>query len=120
SDHLRRWQLEGKVILFYGGNIGVAQDCDNLLRLARRLGEAATDAHLLLVGEGSEVSRVRRAVALQKLGNVSIQDALSQAEFLRLVESIDIGLVSLDRKLRTQNFPGKILSYMHAGRPILA
>lgn len=120
SEFRRRWGLEGKVVLFYGGNIGVAQDCDNLLRLARGLHDAAPEAQVLLVGEGSEVPRLRRAVAEQGLANVSIYDALPQPEYTRLVPEIDIGLISLDRNLRTQNFPGKMLSYMHAGRPILA
>jgi glycosyltransferase involved in cell wall biosynthesis len=120
ADHRRRWGLEGKVVLFYGGNLGVAQDCDNLLRLASRLRQEAPEAHLLLVGEGSEVPRLRSIIAEQRLENVSIQDALPQDEYLELVGAVDIGLISLDRNLRTQNFPGKLLSYMHAGRPILA
>ena len=115
-----RWGLDGKVTLFYGGNIGVAQDCDNLLRLARGLRDTAPAAQVLLVGEGSEVARLRSAAAEQRLSNVGIHDALPQDEFIRLVSEVDVGLISLDRKLRTQNFPGKMLGYMHAGLPILA
>jgi len=31
-----------------------------------------------------------------------------------------VGLISLDRNLKTQNFPGKMLGYMYHGKPILA
>jgi glycosyltransferase involved in cell wall biosynthesis len=37
-----------------------------------------------------------------------------------MVGQFDIGLISLDRKLKTQNFPGKMLSYLVSGLPILA
>jgi glycosyltransferase involved in cell wall biosynthesis len=120
TSHRAQWQLQGKIVLFYGGNLGVAQDCDNLLRLAAGLLKVAPEAHLLLVGEGSELSRLRRVVAEEHLDNVTIRDALPQTEYLDLVSEIDIGLISLDRKLRTQNFPGKLLSYMYAAKPILA
>jgi glycosyltransferase involved in cell wall biosynthesis len=120
TNYRARWGLQGKVILFYGGNIGVAQDCDNLVRLARSLQREAPEAHVLLVGEGSEVPRLRRVIADERLPNISIQDSLPQEEYLNLVGSVDIGLISLNRNLRTQNFPGKLLSYMHAGRPVLA
>jgi glycosyltransferase involved in cell wall biosynthesis len=37
-----------------------------------------------------------------------------------MVAECDVGLLSLDRGLKTQNFPGKMLSYMDQGKPILA
>jgi glycosyltransferase involved in cell wall biosynthesis len=116
----RQFGLENKIILFYGGNIGVAQDMDNLLRLAARLRDTAPEAHFLFVGDGSEVPRILRLVAAEQLDNVTIKDALSQEDYLALVSEIDVGLISLDRQLKTQNFPGKMLSYMHAAKPILA
>ena len=33
---------------------------------------------------------------------------------------MDIGIVSLERNLKTQNFPGKMLGYMYSSLPMLA
>lgn len=114
-----RLGLEGKVVFFYGGNVGVAQDMDNILRLARSL-QAESNAAVLIVGDGSEFRRVSAAIAAEGLDNVQILPAVGQREYLSMLREVDVGLISLDRKLRTQNFPGKMLGYMYFGIPILA
>jgi glycosyltransferase involved in cell wall biosynthesis len=114
-----RLGLEGKTVFFYGGNIGVAQDMDNLLRLAERLGDEP-GAHFLFVGDGSEVERLRRVTNERRLDNVTFHPGVDQERYLTMVAEFDVGLLSLDRKLATQNFPGKMLSYMQASLPILA
>ncbi|OVE82418.1 hypothetical protein BVY04_01045 [bacterium M21] len=111
--------LEGKVIFFYGGNIGVAQDMDNILRLAARMA-VHDDLHFLLVGAGSEVPRLKKIIRDRKVKNITIHDTVSQEEYLGMLDEFDVGILTLDKELKTQNFPGKILGYMAAGMPILA
>lgn len=111
--------LQGKVVFFYGGNIGVAQDMDNIIRLAKNLRSEPT-AFFLLVGDGSEVPRLKSAIASNGLTNIAIHDAVGQREYLSMLSEFDVGLISLDRGLRTQNFPGKMLGYMYHSMPILA
>lgn len=118
SDYRRQLGLQNKVVFFYGGNIGVAQDMDNILRLATSLRQEQ-QIHFLLVGEGSEVTRLKLLIAAGKLKNIQILPPVGQAEYLAMLSEFDIGLVSLDRRLRTQNFPGKILGYMSAAKPML-
>ncbi len=115
----KRLGLNGKIVFFYGGNIGVAQDMDNIIRLAESLADR-DDVHFLLVGEGSEVSRLNAVIAAKKLANISIHPAVCQEDYLGLVGEFDVGLISLDRDLKTHNFPGKMLGYMYHGLPILA
>jgi len=111
--------LEGKVVFFYGGNIGVAQDMDNILRLAERL-RNDPDVFFLLVGEGSEAARIRQIISEKGLLNIRLMGAVDQEEYLAMVSEFDIGLISLDKKLKTHNFPGKMLGYMYNAMPILA
>ncbi|MEX2113675.1 MAG: glycosyltransferase family 4 protein [Pirellulales bacterium] len=115
----RRLGLDGKVIFFYGGNIGVAQDMDNVLRLAELL-RHERNVHFLLLGDGSEFARLQADIARRSLSNVSLHPAVSQREYLGVLSEIDVGLISLDRRLKTQNLPGKMLGYMYHCRPILA
>jgi glycosyltransferase involved in cell wall biosynthesis len=114
-----RLGLENKVVFFYGGNIGLAQDMDNILRLAEALRNEPT-AYFLLVGDGSEVPRLKRKIAEQNLTNIYIHPSIDQEEYLAMLSEFDVGLISLDRGLKTQNFPGKMLSYMYLAKPILA
>lgn len=119
QNYRKRLSLEDKVVFFYGGNIGVAQDMDNIVRLAERMtGEPR--AFFLLVGDGSEVDRLRNLIASNKLTNVVLLDAVDQFEYLAMLSEFDIGLITLDHKLKTHNFPGKMLGYMYNSMPILA
>ena len=45
--------LSKKIILFYGGNVGFAQDMQNIARLARNM-RPLLNSHILLVGRGDE------------------------------------------------------------------
>jgi O26-antigen biosynthesis N-acetyl-L-fucosamine transferase len=114
-----RLGLEKKVVFVYGGNIGVAQDIENLLRLAVRLAPR-TDIHFLMVGSGSEVARLNSSIAAHGLRNIQVLPAVSQEEYLSMISEFDVGLISLDARLKTHNIPGKLLSYLYWGLPVLA
>jgi glycosyltransferase involved in cell wall biosynthesis len=111
--------LQGKVVFFYGGNIGVAQDMDNVLRLAESLRDER-DVHFLLVGDGSEVPRLKELIRTKSLENVTIHPPLDLRAYLAALAEFDVGLITLDRALKTQNFPGKMLGYMSFAIPTLA
>lgn len=111
--------LQDRVIFFYGGNLGVAQDLGNIIRLAAALRSHAK-AHFLLVGEGSESERLKDSIRAERLTNIQVLPSLPEDEYLALLSESDVGLVSLDRRLKTHNLPGKLLSYMERGKPVLA
>ena len=92
---------------------------DNILRLAEAL-QNEKNAFFLLVGDGSEVPRLKSLMDAKGLTNIAIHPPVDQEAYLEMLSEFDVGLVSLDRGLRTQNFPGKILSYMDQAKPILA
>ena len=119
TDYRDRLGLQGKVVFLFGGNIGVAQDMSNILRLAARLAPRR-DIHFLLVGEGSEVSRVTKAIETGRLTNIQIIPGLPQEQYLSMVAEFDFGLISLDARLTSHNIPGKLLSYLYWGLPVLA
>jgi glycosyltransferase involved in cell wall biosynthesis len=115
----RELGLEGKVVLFFGGNLGVQQDMDNLVRLADNLRDE-TGIRILLIGEGSEVPHVEKQIESKRLDNLILRPAVDQTTYLGLVREFDVGLITLDRRLKHQNFPGKLFSYLASSKPVLA
>lgn len=115
----QQMNLEGKTVFFYGGNIGVAQDMDNIVRLAASLREEPK-IFFLLVGEGSEAPRLQAQIAERGLANMRILPPVPQGEYLQMLSEFDVGLVTLDRRLSSHNLPGKIFGYMNNALPILA
>jgi O26-antigen biosynthesis N-acetyl-L-fucosamine transferase len=118
TAYRRELGLEGKVVYFYGGNIGHAQDMMNIVRLAKAM-EDEPRAHFVLLGAGDEVELVRDAIDQLSLSNMTLLPAVSQEEFKNILAEFDVGLFSLHRDHVTHNFPGKLLGYMVQQKPIL-
>jgi len=110
--------LQGKVIYFYGGNIGHAQDMANLMRLAKGM-QHHPDAHFLFIGQGDEYELVERYVREHKLSNTTLLPSIPQEAFKKVLCEVNVGLFSLARSHKAHNFPGKLLGYMVNGLPIL-
>lgn len=110
--------LQDKIIYFYGGNIGHAQDMMNIVRLARNM-QHEPQAHFLLVGAGDEFDLVIQALTRMHLTNITLLPSVSQDVYKEILAEIDIGLFSLHRDHTTHNFPGKLLGYMVQEKPIL-
>lgn len=110
--------LEDKVVFFYGGNIGVAQNMKNLIRLAIKLKNNET-AHLLFVGEGDEVDLILSEKSRNHLDNMTYLPPVNQDIYFEMMNEFDVGLFSLHPEHTTHNFPGKLLGYMEYSKPIL-
>ena len=118
SNYRTALGLEDKVVYFYGGNIGHAQDMMNIVRLAIAM-RPEPNAHFVLVGAGDEVELVREAMAQYDLHNMTLLPSVTQDEFKNMLAEFDIGLFSLHHDHTTHNFPGKLLGYMVQEKPIL-
>ncbi len=119
DTYRKKWGIGEKILCIYGGNVGRAQGLKNLVEIAVLLVENET-LHIAIVGDGTEVNRVRDEINIRKLDNIRYYGSLPQDEFQMAIAEADIGLVFLDPRLTTNNFPGKLLSYMRAGIPIVA
>jgi len=118
SNYKEKLGLVGKIIYFYGGNIGHAQDMMNIVRLAKNM-QNETKAHFVLVGAGDEVELVREAMEKEQLKNMTLLPSVTQDEFKQMLAEFDVGLFTLHKEHSTHNFPGKLLGYMVQELPIL-
>jgi glycosyltransferase involved in cell wall biosynthesis len=111
--------LAGRTVFVYTGNMGAAQGMDCLIDLAVSL-KANDQVGFLFVGRGSDVARLRGLVDAQQLHNVIFLDEVDSAEIPAILDQCHIGLIALDPRHTTHNIPGKLLSYLRAGLPVLA
>ena len=114
----KQLKLEDKIVFFYGGNIGHAQNMLNLVRLAVKLKEN-TNAHFLFVGKGDEVDLILTEKEKHQLNNITYLPSVDQETYFNMLCEFDIGLFSLHPGHKTHNFPGKLLGYMEYSKPIL-
>lgn len=112
-------KLKGRTILVYIGNMGVAQGLCLLFELVRDLRDSV-EFGFVFVGRGSEVSRLRAMIETEQLTNALLYDEIDSAAIPSLLAQCHVGLLSLDVRHRSHNIPGKFLSYIRSGLPVLA
>ena len=114
----QRLGLGGKTIFFFGGNLGKAQDMDNIVRLTANL-KSSPEAHFLLVGKGDEYESIASKKAKLALDNITLLPAVQPEEYFDMLAEADVGIFSLHPSRRGQDMPGKILGYLSCGKPVL-
>lgn len=119
SIRLQHTALIGRKVFVYAGNMGVAQNMDVILDAAERL-KHRKDLGFLLVGRGSERDRLQRSAAARGLDNMLFFDEIDPDEIPDLYRQCHVGIVSLDPRHKSHNIPGKFLTYMQCGLPVLA
>lgn len=111
--------LAGRKVFVYAGNMGVAQGMSILLDLAGKL-QKREDVGFLFVGRGSDVQRLRAEAQSRNLDNVVFFDEIHPDEIPNLYAQCSVGIVALDPRHKSHNIPGKFLTYMQSGLPVLA
>ena len=111
--------LAGRKVFVYAGNMGVAQGMDILLDLAERL-RSRPDVGFLFVGRGSDSARLKATAQSRQLDNVVFFDEIDPDEIPDLYAQCDAGIVALDPRHKSHNIPGKFLTYIQSGLPVLA
>lgn len=116
---LNETPLAGRKVFVYAGNMGVAQGMDILLDLAEKL-LVRPDVGFLFVGRGSDAQRLKKSAESRGLTNVIFFDEIHPDEIPDLYSQCSIGIVALDPRHKSHNIPGKFLTYMQSGLPVLA
>jgi len=111
--------IASRVIFVYAGNIGIAQGMQTFLQLIESLKENA-DIGFLIVGRGSEAEAIKQVIHHQDLHNALVFDEIAPFEIPGLFEQCNVGLMFLDRRHQTHNIPGKLVTYLQSGLPVLA
>ena len=111
--------LAGRKVFVYAGNMGVAQGMDSVDALLEHF---ATDPKVgfLLVGRGSEVGKIEEKIRTKAWSHVLLLDEVAPDEMGGILSQCHISLIFLDARHQTHNIPGKLISYLKAGLPVLA
>jgi glycosyltransferase involved in cell wall biosynthesis len=99
--------------------MGIAQGMDIMIDLAFHL-RHRSDIGFLFVGRGSEVDRLKLRVTELSIKNTLFFEEIKSDEMLELLAQCHVGLLALDPRHKSHNIPGKFLTYLTAGLPILA
>jgi glycosyltransferase involved in cell wall biosynthesis len=119
SINVQSTSLAGRQIAVYAGNMGVAQGVDAVIAMAEAMVHRQ-DVGFLLVGRGSEVGRLKALASSRGLMNVAFHDEIPPDQIPALYDQCHLGLVVLSPRHKSHNIPGKFISYIQNGLPVLA
>lgn len=108
-----------KFYITYNGNIGLTQNMDMLLEVAKAL-ETNEDIQFVLVGNGAYLEDVKRIIAEQNVQNVTLLPFQPYEEISHVFSLGDVSLVISKPGVGANSVPSKTWSIMSASRPVLA
>ena len=112
-------KFKDKTILIYSGNMGLAQDMYKLLRFIK-LFENDSRFGFIFIGRGSEFNFINKLISNESYSNLLLFNEISPGQLRRLYSECHIGLIALDHRHKSHNIPGKFLSYIQSGLPVIA
>lgn len=109
-----------KFYITYSGNIGLTQNMDMLLEVAKELETAEPDIQFVLIGEGAYKKRVQEIIAEKNIGNVALLPFQPYEDISHVFSLGDAGLVISKPGVGENSVPSKTWSILSASRPVLA
>lgn len=115
-----RKEPNGQIDLLFAGNIGKAQSVETIVRAAKET-EDIENLHWHIVGDGSELERCKALAGELGVRSVTFYGRKPLKEMPLYYAKADAMLVTLmDDPVISLTLPGKVQTYMAAGKPIIA
>lgn len=108
-----------KFYITYNGNIGLTQNMDMLLEVAKAL-EANEDIQFVLVGNGAYLEQVKQIIKDRNVGNVTLLPFQPYEDISHVFSLGNVSLVISKPGVGANSVPSKTWSIMSASRPVLA
>lgn len=119
SDMRKKYNLEGKFIVIFGGNLALGQCVENIADLAAHYLDN-DNIRFVIIGKGVKKDELQKMAEEQQLTNMVFFDFMPRNDYLRFVKSADLGLISIHGNNAAPTCPSKVLSYMSLKIPVLA
>ena len=108
-----------KFYITYSGNIGLTQNMDLLLDVARSL-EDNEEIQFVLIGEGAYKEQVKEVITRNNIKNVTLLPFQPYEDISHVFSLGDVGIIISKPGVGENSVPSKTWSIMSASRPVLA
>lgn len=108
---------DNKLKLLYAGNIGMAQDWDTLIELARMTIGQEIDYYV--IGEGMMRDYVKDKIAELELSNIHLLPYQPRSLMPEVIGFSDIQFIFMQPQIAAQGFPSKVYTVMASAKPLV-
>ena len=108
-----------KFYVTYCGNIGLTQNMEMLLEVAKAV-ESNEDIHFVLVGEGAFKKELEEIIKDKNIRNITLLPFQPYEDISHVFSLGDVGIIISKPGVGANSVPSKTWSIMSASRPVLA
>ncbi len=121
NEVAEKTEIDGNINLLFAGNVGAAQRVDLIVRAAAIIEKKGIPVRWQIVGDGSELKACKELTNELGLKSVTFHGRHPVEEMPTFYAKADAMLLTLDDdEIISYTLPGKIQSYMAAGKPVIA
>ena len=102
----------------FAGNIGGGQDVQKVLKFINLIPDDILDK-FYIIGNGITAHKMNRNKLLKKNNKIIFKNKLSQKKYTQFLEKVDFGIISLNDKIKSVNYPGRLFSYLMANKAVI-
>jgi glycosyltransferase involved in cell wall biosynthesis len=103
--------------MLYAGNIGLAQEWDLVLNLAKEIrNESIT---IWIIGEGVKKEYLALQIEKHKLSNIKLLPYQDRKYMPAINLFADFHFIAMHKSMENEGFPSKVYSIMASGRPLV-
>tara|TARA_B100001059_G_C17791281_1_gene560304 strand:+ start:76 stop:1326 length:1251 start_codon:yes stop_codon:yes gene_type:complete len=110
-------KMEGYTNMLYAGNIGLAQEWDLIITLAKEIKEYKIT--IWIVGEGLRKSYLKSEIKKNGLDNINLLPYYDRKFMPAINLFADIHFIAMNKKVEKYGFPSKVYTIMASGKPII-
>ncbi len=100
--------------------MGIAQDMDFIIDVIEKFKSYDLESIFLFIGRGNELKNLKNKAEIKNLENLKFFNEIPHKNALNLLKKCSVGLISLDPRHKSHNIPGKFISYLQSGLPVIA
>ena len=108
---------EGRTDMVYAGNIGIAQEWDLLVNLAKVIKNYPIT--IWIIGEGVKKKYLKSQIKKHKLFNINLLPYQERKYMPAINLFADFHFIAMNRRMEHNGFPSKVYTIMSSGRPMV-
>ena len=103
--------------MLYAGNIGLAQEWDLVLNLAKEIKDQPIS--IWIIGEGVKKEYLKSEIEMRQLSNIKLLPYQNRKYMPAINLFADFHFIAMDRSMEKEGFPSKVYTIMASGKPMV-
>lgn len=117
NPFLKKYNLSGKFVVLYSGNLGLSGDVDILVDVAARIHRE--DIIFVIIGDGAKKNMIKDKIEKSGLTNIMMLPWQPVSELPFSLSSASLAVVTLGKNVSRLAIPSKFYNFLSVGSPLL-